>query len=237
MNLIKENINTWLSEIDSHQKTALSVDCVIFGYDDSELKVLLIECNMEPYIGQNSLLGDLVLPNEDLDGATRRVVKYRTGLNELYLEQVHSFGSIGRHPLGRVITVAYYSLVEIDKVVISDIDEKKLKWVNVDEAKNLAFDHDLILKYCVERLRERLREKPIGLNLLPKKFTLKQLQTLYEVILDIELDKRNFRRKLKSLNLLIDVGEYQENVAHRPARLYSFDFDGYNERLSRFDLS
>lgn len=225
-----QNINIALKEIIEDYKTAVSVDCVIFGYDEEELKVLLIECNMEPYIGKWSLLGDLVLPQENIEDATKRVLKYRTGMENVYVEQVRSFGSVNRHPLGRVITVAYYSLVDINEVSITDVDKKNLNWVSMSEAKNLAFDHDDILAYCLERLRERLRARPVGFNLLPKKFTLKQLQSLYEVILNIELDKRNFRRKLKSMDILMDLDEMQENVAHRPARLYSFDFKSYHQR-------
>ena len=232
-----QNINIALNQLTEKFKATVSVDCVIFGYDEYELKVLLIECNMEPFIGRYSLLGDLLKPDEDIDDAPKRILLERTGMNDVFLEQVHAFGQLARHPIGRVITVAYYSLVQIDQVVVRDVDQKNLCWVNIKDAVNLAFDHDLILKYCLSRLRQRLRERPIGFKLLPKKFTLKQLQGLYEVILDIELDKRNFRRKLKSLHLLKDLGENQENVAHRPARLYKFDFKSYNEILIKEGLN
>jgi 8-oxo-dGTP diphosphatase len=118
-----QNINIALKEIIDDYKTAVSVDCVIFGYDENDLKVLLIESDMEPYIGKYSLLGDLVLPHEDLEEATLRVLKVRTGINDVYMEQVRSFGQVKRHPLGRVITVAFYSLVEINNVTVRDIDE------------------------------------------------------------------------------------------------------------------
>jgi len=234
--LDKQNINISLTEIAADFKAAISVDCVIFGYDEFDLKVLVIESDMGEYQGQFSLLGDLVHIDENLEDAAKRVLKRRTGLADLYMEQVQSFGKVGRHPLGRVITVAYYSLVEIEKYHLQDAEKIGLSWKSIKDLSNLAFDHDMVLQCCVERLKQRLREKPIGFNLLPKKFTLMQLQRLYEVVLDIELDKRNFRRKLKSLDILIDIGELQTAVAHRPARLYKFDSEKYEQNISKDPL-
>lgn len=228
--MIAENINTHISSISDQHKVAISVDSVIMGYDEESLKVLLIECNTPPYEGKYSLLGELVNPNETLDEAVQRVLAYWTGRESLYLEEVKTFSSVDRHPLGRVITVAYYSLVEIKKFTFDETHQKQLKWIDVNEVKDLAFDHDLIFRECLEKLRQSLREKPIGFNLLPKKFSLNQLQNLYEVVLGLELDKRNFRRKINSLNLLIDLEESQQDVAHRPAKLFSFDYENYSKQ-------
>ncbi len=228
--MIAENINTHISAIDDKHKVAISVDSVIMGYDEESLKVLLIECNTPPYEGKYSLLGELVNPNETLDEAVQRVLQYWTGRESLYLEEVKTFSSVNRHPLGRVITVAYYSLVEIKKFTFDETHQKNLKWIDVNKVKDLAFDHDMIFQECLEKLRQSLREKPIGFNLLPKKFSLNQLQNLYEVVLGLELDKRNFRRKINSLNLLIDLNETQQDVAHRPAKLFSFDYEHYSKQ-------
>ncbi len=226
----KENINIWLTHIGEESKVAFSVDCVIFGYDYDSLKVLLLECNMPPFEGLPSLVGDLVRGDETLDQAARRVLYQRTGLDNLYLEQVATFSEVDRHPLGRVVSTAYYSLIKLDEYSGVSQGSDKVFWKDVSNLDQMAFDHSHILFECVDRLKKRVREKPIGFNLLPGKFTLMQLQSLYEIILDIELDKRNFRRKLRSLDILIEHNETQKDVSHRPARLYSFDKEAYKRR-------
>lgn len=227
----KQNINIWLSHIGEDSKVALSVDCVIFGYDYESLKILLLECNMPPFEGLPSLVGDLVKGNETLDEAARRVLLQRTGIHNLYLEQVATFSDVNRHPLGRVVSTAYYSLIKLENYTMRPQGNEKVFWQDIASLDRLAFDHNHILNLCIDRLKKRVREKPIGFNLLPPKFTLLQLQSLYEIILDIELDKRNFRRKLRSLEVLIEHNETQKDVSHRPARLYSFDKEAYNKKL------
>jgi 8-oxo-dGTP diphosphatase len=218
-----------MSEINSFFKSAFSVDNVIFGFDEGNLKVLLIKRGAEPFQGDWALPGDLVYPNEDLDSAAERVLEELTGLRDVYLEQVNAFGAVDRHPLGRVITVAYFSLVKISNYKVTPASfAQKAKWHSVSDVKKLAFDHNAILKACFQRLRQRVRTRPIGFELLPPKFTLTQLQHLYESILETELDKRNFRKKILSMNLLVDLDETQEGVAHRPAKLYRFDSERYN---------
>lgn len=226
---VQQNINTWISEINVDHKMALSVDIVLLGYTEADLNIALIPCNMPPYENQHSLVGDIVRSTENLNQAARRVIKDRVGIKDLYIEQVEAFSSVDRHPLGRVVTIAYYSLIKLDQEVRSN-QHPDLVWKNIDEVDTLAFDHKEILDTCLEKLRTQMREEPVGFNLLPKKFTLKQLQELYEVVLKMHFDKRNFRRKLKNLNILQDVEELQTEVSHRPAKLYSFNKELYNEK-------
>jgi len=217
----------------NENKLSFSVDCVIFGYGDEGLKILLLECNLPPYIGKWSLLGDFVRVNEDLHTAAYRVLQHYTKLENIYLEQVATFGVKDRHPLARVITTAYYSLMKLqdysNNVFTGGL---RLKWFPIDKLPAVAFDHREIISSCYARLQKSLRERPIGFELLPKRFTLSQLQTLYEVVLSIELDKRNFRRKLRSLGLLVDTGTTQKDVSHRPAKLFSFDHARYQKSIT-----
>jgi 8-oxo-dGTP diphosphatase len=225
------NINTWITQIHNDFKAAVSVDCVIFGYDDNSLKILVSRCDMPPFENEYSLLGDLVRPEETTDEAAKRVLHAKTGFDDVFLEQVQVFSNKDRHPLGRVITVAYYSLIKIDDKHLKYIKPNGLlKWIPIDEVKSLAFDHLEIMNTCLKKLQKQLREQPVGFELLPQKFSLLQLQRLFEVILNIQLDKRNFRRKLKSLGILKDIGEIQEAVSHRPARLYMFDQSVYEKK-------
>jgi 8-oxo-dGTP diphosphatase len=198
---------------------AISVDCVILGYDNKELKVLLIKSDLEEYEGLYSLLGDLIKPDEDLDSAPYRVLKERTGMDDVYLEQVQTFGSIGRHPSGRVITTAYYSLIDVKHHKMR-VDNNELHWHSVNEIKRLAFDHKKILDSCLQRLREQVMEHPVVFNLLSEKFSLRELQELYEAILDTELDRRNFRKKIAIKDWLDDLNEMENDVPHRPGKLY-----------------
>lgn len=199
--------------------TAVSVDCVIFGYDEKELKVLLIKSDLEEFSDLYSLLGDLVKPDEDLEAASYRILKDRTGLDDVYLEQVQAFGSIDRHPSGRVITIAYYSLIDINHHKLK-LSHNELNWHPVTEIKKMAFDHKLILESCLGRLQQQVMDQPVVFNLLPEKFSLRQLQELYEAILGVELDRRNFRKKISIKDWIQDMGEMEDDVPHRPGKLY-----------------
>ncbi|MGH2553261.1 MAG: NUDIX hydrolase [Chitinophagaceae bacterium] len=198
---------------------AISVDCVLFGYDDKELKVLLIKSDLEDFSGLYSLLGDLVKPDEDLEAASYRILKERTGMDDVYLEQVQAFGSTERHPSGRVITIAYYSLIDI-KHQKFQLCQNELSWHPVKVLNKLAFDHKLILDSCLSRLQEQVMEHPIVFNLLPEKFSLRQLQDVYQAILGVELDRRNFRKKISVKDWLMDMNEMEHDVPHRPGMLY-----------------
>jgi 8-oxo-dGTP diphosphatase len=198
---------------------AISVDCVIFGYDNKELKVLLIKSDLEEFSGLYSLLGDLVRPDEDLESASYRVLEDRTGMEDVYLEQVHTFGTIGRHPSGRVITTAYYSLIDVTHHKLK-LNHNDLHWHTVNDIKKLAFDHKLILNTCLQRLRSQIMEHPVVFNLLQDKFSLRELQEVYEAILDVKLDRRNFRKKIAVKDWLQDLNEMETNLSHRPGKLY-----------------
>jgi 8-oxo-dGTP diphosphatase len=216
------NIKTAEIEKISHLeyfRIAVSVDCVIFGYENKELKVLLIKSDLKEFAGLYSLLGDLVRPDEDLESAPYRVLKERTGLDDVYLEQVHTFGDLGRHPSGRVITTAYYSLINIRHHKLK-LTHNELNWHEINDIKKLAFDHKRILDRSLECLREQVMEHPIIFNLLPEKFSLRELQDLYQAILGVNLDRRNFRKKIANKDWLLDLDEMEDDVPHRPGKLY-----------------
>ena len=210
---------------------SVSVDCVIFGYDQDSLKVLLIKRGVDPYVDYWALPGDLVHPNENTEEAVNRVLKDMTGLENIFTEQVKTFGDLGRHPLGRVFTISHYSLLRIKDYELSPTNKNnspsafalEAKWHNVNRIGELAFDHNKILASCKEKLVNNVKSKPVGFELLPNKFTLSELQNLYESILEKKFDKRNFRKKINSMKLLTDTGKTQKSVSHRPAKLFSFN--------------
>lgn len=216
--------------LDNFFTLAVSVDCVVFGFDGENIKVLLIERGASPFRHHWALPGDLVYPREDLNEAARRVLKELTGLSDIFMQQIKSFGKVSRHPLGRVITVAYIALIRIDKYnAHPDSWADSIEWHTLNDIENLAFDHDDILQNAINKLKARVRREPLGFELLPTKFTLNDLQTLYEAVLERKFDKGNFRKKILGMNLLVDLNEQRQNVAHRPAKLYRFDSDRYEE--------
>jgi 8-oxo-dGTP diphosphatase len=235
----------------------VSVDCVVFGFDFTNLNVLLIERNINvdgTEYNDLKLPGDLMRLDEDLDDSAARILKENTGLSNIYLKQFKSFGSPERlkkkkrdmkwllqidHPEEHVITIAYYSLIDtseqgISKITIND----NARWCPVHEIEDLVMDHMDILNGALEHLRIELLNKPIGFELLPDKFTLSQMQKLYEVILGTTFDKRNFRKKISSMKYLIPLDEKQVGVAHKPARLYIFSREVYTKtKKDNFDFS
>lgn len=212
----------------TYARPALAVDCVVFGLDDEDLKVLLIRRGIEPFAGRWALPGGFVHLDETLDEAARRELAEEAGIEKVYLEQLYTFGAVDRDPRERVVSVAYYALVKLSEhKVRAATDAKEAAWFGVDDLPKLAFDHEDIVEKAIERLRGKVKYKPIGFELLPKKFTLTQLQRVYEKILDVELDKRNFRKKVLSTGLLIELDEVEQDVAHRAARLHMFDEKQY----------
>lgn len=207
-----------------YPRPALTVDCVVFGLGGGELKVLLIQRKQPPCQGQWAFPGGFVDMDETLDAAARRELEEETGVKDLFLEQLYTFGAVDRDPRGRVITVAYYALVNLDEhPATAASDAEAVDWFPAFELPALAFDHDEMFGRAIARLQGKLRYEPIGFELLPQQFTLSQLQQLYETVLNQTLDKRNFRKKILRMDLLIDTGNKQQHVPHRAAQLYRFD--------------
>jgi 8-oxo-dGTP diphosphatase len=208
----------------------LTVDCVVFAVQRERLEVLLIRRALEPFAASWALPGGFVDMDEDLEAAARRELEEETGLRDLFLEQLYTFGRPDRDPRGRVVSVAYYALANLaGRRVQASSDAGAAEWFAVDALPTLAFDHSEILACALERLRGKVRYAPLGFELLPRRFTLTQLQRLYEIILGRDLDKRNFRRKIHGMGLLVDTGEMQRGRAHRAARLYRFDRRRYRQ--------
>jgi len=207
---------------------SFSCDCVIFGYKNGQIHALLIKRSMEPYDGHWAIPGDLVYPDEDITDAAKRILKELTKLDKLELHQSQTFGHPRRHPQGRVITTAYFSMMRIDDFPVKASSwAGEVKWVPIHEIPMLAFDHNLILSSTYELLKQKLTNDPICFDLLPRKFTLNDFQQLYEYANESEMDKANFRKKIKSIPL-IEHEEKQVNVKHRPAKLFSFDQKEYD---------
>jgi 8-oxo-dGTP diphosphatase len=216
-------------------RPALTVDCVVFGLDDDGLRVLLVERELPPFAGSWALPGGFVRVGESLDEAARRELSEETGLggDAVYLEQLFTFGAPDRDPREHTVSVAYYALVNIrDHAVVAATDARDAKWFSLAEPSalpELAFDHATILRIALERLRGKLRYVPIGFELLPERFTLGQLQHLYETVLGEAIDKRNFRKKVLSLGFVVETGELEEDVPRRRAKLYRFDEARYRK--------
>jgi len=228
-----------VSAMHSYQypRAALTVDCVVFGLDVSDLKVLLIQRKLEPFQHAWALPGGFVRVEETLDDAARRELAEEAGVTDVYLEQLYTFGTLQRDPRERVVTVAYYALAKLsDHRIRAATDALGVGWFSLDELPVLAFDHSHILELAVERLRGKVRYAPVGFELLPPRFSLTQLQRLYEIILGAELDKRNFRKKILSMDLLVETDELEKGVRHRAARLYRFDRRRY-DKLARSGFS
>jgi 8-oxo-dGTP diphosphatase len=217
-----------------YPRPALSVDCVVFGFDGGDLKVLLIRRDLEPFKGRWALPGGFVEQDEPIDHAARRELEEETGLSKVFLEQLYTFGDPGRDPRGHTVTVAHYALVKLsDHEARAASDASHADWFPATDPPPLAFDHARILAAALERLRGKVRYQPIGFELLPKKFTLSELQRLYEATLGHPLDKRNFRKKILGMGLLRELDETQRAVAHRAARLYRFDAAAYKRLVRR----
>jgi len=220
-----------------YPRAALTVDCVVFGLDEGDLKILLIQRDLPPFDGKWALPGGFLRLEETLEEAARRELREETGIDNLYLEQLYTFGAIHRDPRERVVTVAYYALVKLSNHrVQAATDARSVGWFSLHDLPPLAFDHQSIIEMAHDRLRGKVRYQPIGFELLPHKFTLRELQHLYEVILDRPLDKRNFRKKILNMGILLELNEVETDVAHRAARLYKFDSQKYR-RLTRQGFS
>lgn len=211
-----------------YPRAALTVDCVVFGFDAGELKVLLIERGLEPFKGKWALPGGFVRVDETLDAAARRELEEEAGIKNVFLEQLYTFGEVNRDPRERVVSVAYYALVKLAAhETKAATDAADARWFPVSKIPELGFDHREILATALARLKGKVRYEPIGFELLPPKFTLSELQHLYEATLGVDLDKRNFRKKVLGFGLLVPLRETQMAGRHRPAQLFRFDADKY----------
>lgn len=199
----------------------VAVDIVVFTIQSGELKVLLVKRKIEPYLGQFAIPGGFIHDDEDLDQAALRELREETGVADVYLEQLYSFGEPKRDPRGRVISISYFALISADRTLSAGSDAAEARWWPMKELPSLAFDHANILDYALERLRNKLEYTTVGFQLLPEKFTLVQLQYIYEAILGKKLDKRNFRRRMAMLRILKPLDVYVPS-ARRPAQLYRF---------------
>lgn len=211
---------------------SFSSDCVIFGYKDGQINVLSIKRNAEPFKGLWAIPGDLVYPDEDLLDSAKRILFELTNLTDIDLHQAQTFGNPNRHPQGRVITCAYFALLRIDDFHIQASSwAKEAKWIPIHELPEMAFDHNLILESTYALLKQKLSVEPVCFDMLPQKFTLSEMQRLYEYAFNTEMDKANFRKKIKSIPL-ISHREKQKNVKHRPASLFSFDEATYDKLVA-----
>lgn len=215
----------------NHQdKVFLSVDCIIFGFDNEDLKVLLIKRDFEPEKGKWSLMGGFMKINETLNDAAARILSTLTGVHDIYMEQLYSFSEVNRDPLERTISTSYYAIINIEKHNEEIIEKFNAKWFSLSKAPKLIFDHDQMLAKAIKRLRRRTSINPIGFELLPEKFTMRQLLKLYEAILDKELDKRNFINKIRSMDILIKLKEKDMTSSTKGSYLYMFDQEKYDEK-------
>ncbi|MES2487609.1 MAG: NUDIX domain-containing protein [Bacteroidota bacterium] len=211
-------------------KTLLAADCIIFGFDKKNLKILLIKRDFEPERGHWSLMGGFLQPTETLDEAANRVLNHLTGLHDVYMEQLRAYSALDRDPVDRTVSVSYYALINITEDTKLN-EDFSAKWFDINEAPSLIFDHNTMVGHAMSRLRYRASTKPIGFELLPEKFTMKQLQTLYEAILGEKLDKRNFINKINGLDILVKTEEKDMKSSRKGSFLYTFDVDKYNAKV------
>lgn len=216
-----------IAEYRSHEPLLLAIDCIIFGFDGEQLKALLIKRGFKPGLGKWSLMGGFVQKHESVDDAAKRILDQLTGLQDIYMEQLHCFGEVDRDPGGRVVSIAYYALIKIDDYSKELMEAHQAEWFSMDEIPPLIFDHKKMITMARERLRQKVANYPIGFALLPHKFTLPQLQALYEAIYETELDKRNFTRKILSFEILQKLNEKEKESSRKGAFLYVFDSKKY----------
>lgn len=211
-------------------KIIVTVDSVIFGVRDNKLEILLLKRRSSPYAGKWCLPGGVIIGNETADECAERILEEKAGIRKMFLEQLYTFSGVKRDPRGRVITIAYYALVQPSQyAIVAGRDTEKIEWHSIENIPQLGFDHNSIAEVALARLRAKVRYQPIGFELLSSAFTLTQLQNLYETILGYSIDKRNFRKKLLGMGLLDATGKKEVNVKRRAAELYRFNKQKYNQ--------
>jgi ADP-ribose pyrophosphatase YjhB (NUDIX family) len=209
-------------------KVLLAVDCIIFGFDEEDLKILLIKRDFEPEKGKWSLMGGFLQKEETLDIAAIRVLNSLTGIQNIYMEQLYTFSKVDRDPVERTISVAYYALINIKEHKEELIEKYSAKWFSLKDVPKLIFDHNRMVEHAINRLRYRASTLPIGFELLPQKFTMRQLQKLYEAIWGKELDKRNFTNKVQALDILVKLNEKETESSKKGSYLFTFDKNIYD---------
>ncbi len=218
-----------LNKYKSHDRLLVAIDCIIFGFDGNQLQALLIKRGFEPEKGKWSLMGGFTNHDESTDEAAVRVLHQLTGMNNIYMEQLYCFSDVNRDPAGRVISIAYFALINIADYSEQLKFEHEAKWFPLDKIPDLIFDHKKMVALAKERLQQKVANHPIGFELLPEKFTLPQLQSLYEAIYGSPLDKRNFTRKILSLEILNRLNEKNKSSSRKGAFYYVFDKKKYEE--------
>lgn len=218
-----------VAEYKKFDRFLLAVDCIIFGFDGANLKALLIKRGFDPERGRWSLMGGFVKEDESVDEAARRILSLLTGLNNIYMEQLHCFGDAGRDPAGRVVSIAYYALIKIGDYNEGLMNEHGAKWFEIAKLPELIFDHKKMIGQAKIRLQQKVSNHPVGFALLPHKFTLPQLQALYEAIYETPFDKRNFTKKILSLQILNKLAEKGKESSRKGAYYYVFDPEKYHE--------
>jgi 8-oxo-dGTP diphosphatase len=217
-----------------YARPAVTADCVVFGLDEEDLKILLIQRGLEPFKGQWALPGGFAVVGEAMEDTARRELEEETGLKDVFLEQLYTFSNPERDPREHVVTVAYYALVNLSEhVVHASTDASNAAWFCIDDVPQLAFDHAEILNTAHDRLRGKIRYQPIGFELLAEKFPLRMLQSVYEKILDRQVDKRNFRKRILGMGILDELDEIETDVSHRAARLYRFNKQKYDRMVKK----
>ncbi len=209
----------------------VALDCIIFGFEDNELKLLLIKRDFEPERGRWSLMGGFLRRQESLNDAARRILRQLTGLEDVYLEQLHTFGSVDRDPVERTLSVAYYSLINVQKHNTQLVREHGARWFSISQLPEVIFDHADMIAAAQEQLRYKAAHQPVGFELLPDKFTMPQLRTLYEAIYEQPIDPRNFTRRILSMDVLIKLDEKQRGYSRKGAWYYRFDTQKYRKLL------
>ncbi len=223
---------------DQADKVLVAVDCIIFGFDEEDLKILLVKRGIEPEKGKWSLVGGLLKKEETLEAAAIRILDFYTGLDDIFMEQVATFGALGRDPVERTISTVYYALINIHQHSNNLFKEYSAKWFSVSNYPKLIFDHEEMVQHALNRLRLRTTTEPIGFDLLPEKFTMRQLQKLYEAIWDTQLDKRNFINKINSLDILEKLEEKDMTTSRKGSFLYKFDVEKYRQQTGKsFELN
>jgi len=215
------------------EKILVAVDCIVFGFDSKEIKLLLFKRKREPHIGEWSLIGSFIKSDKSLEESAQAVLYESTGLKDVFFEELKTFSAVDRDSGGRVISVAYFSLIRLDELNLDSVENYNARWFSLDEIPDLILDHDQMVQCAIEKLKIKIRRKPVGFNLLPEKFTLPQIQILYESIYQREIDSRNFRKKLLSFDILTRTEEKDKSTSKKLAYLYKFNKDKFDEFVAK----